>query len=91
MPIGPSMIPRCVSTFQSKPATAYSSSLDASTPDKYGAPLGGAARIRFTTGDLSPYAALYRRDGWAPSMPIPTRWSMPPYRNVSRLELSLYR
>ena len=38
--------------FSKDPATSYSVSLDAATPDKYGAKLGKAIRFRFTTGDL---------------------------------------
>lgn len=44
--------------FPRRPNSSYSVALDAATPDQYGAPLGQALRLRFTTGDLPPDAYL---------------------------------
>ena len=77
--------------FQQDPVTSYSISLDADTPDKYGARLGQAARVRFTTGDLSPYAAL-NTGGRLGTFSVYTDTVVyATYRNVSRLDISLFR
>ncbi len=78
-------------TFQRDPATSYSISLDADTPDKYGAKLGQATRIRFTTGDLSPYAALVTGDRLGTFNAYTDTVVYASYRNVSQLDVSLYR
>ena len=78
-------------SFQREPATSYRVSLDGSTPDKYGATLGEAARIRFTTGDLAPLATLNTVGRLGTYSTFTDTVVYATHRNVSRLELSLYR
>ncbi len=78
-------------SFQQDPATAYSVNLDANTPDKYGAPLGQASRVRFTTGDLAPYASLTTGGRLGTFSAYTETVVYATYRNVSRLDMSLYR
>lgn len=78
-------------SFKRDPATSYSVVLDADTPDKYGATLGQATRIRFTTGDLSPYAVL-ATDGRLGTFSAYTETVVyATYRNITQMEVSLYR
>ncbi|MEJ2288362.1 MAG: Ig-like domain-containing protein [Deinococcales bacterium] len=77
--------------FQSEPATAYQVSLDAATPDRYGVPLGDAARIRFTTGDLPAYASLTTVGRLGAVSAYTDTVVYATYRNVSSLQMSLYR
>jgi uncharacterized protein YfaS (alpha-2-macroglobulin family) len=77
--------------WQRDPATDYRVALDASTPDKYGAPLGQAARVAFTTGDLDPYAVLSTGGQLGVVSAYTDTVVYSAYRNVSRLDVSLYR
>jgi uncharacterized protein YfaS (alpha-2-macroglobulin family) len=77
--------------FRQDPVTAYSIGLDASTPDKYGATLGKAALVRFTTGDLPAYASLTTGGRLGTFSTYTETVVYASYRNVSRLDLSLYR
>jgi uncharacterized protein YfaS (alpha-2-macroglobulin family) len=77
--------------FQQDPAKSYSVSLDANTPDKYGARLGKAALVRFTTGDLDPYASLTTGGRLGTFSAYTETVVYATYRNVSRLNVSLYR
>jgi uncharacterized protein YfaS (alpha-2-macroglobulin family) len=77
--------------FQRDPATSYRVSLDADAPDKYGARLGKSATIRFTTGDLAPYATLSTGGRLGTFSAYTDTVVYATHRNVSRLDLSLYR
>ncbi len=77
--------------FNRAPASPYSIALDAATPDKYGATLGKAALIRFTTGDLDPMAMLNTGGQLGTFSTYTDTVVYATYRNVSRLELGLYR
>ena len=77
-------------SFQQDPATPYSISLDADTSDQYGATLGEAARVRFTTGDLRPYAVLNSGSRLSTFNAYTDTVVYASHRNVSRLDLSLY-
>jgi len=78
-------------SFQMEPATDYQITLESATPDVLDAPLGAPLRLRFTTGDLSPYARLNTgRDLGAFNAYTPTV-VYAGYRNVSRLDVRLYR
>ncbi|MGD2207227.1 MAG: Ig-like domain-containing protein, partial [Anaerolineae bacterium] len=77
--------------FPRDPASPYTLTLDAATPDKYGMALGKAARIRFTTGDLDPYATLNTGSRLGVFSAYTDTVVYAAYRNVSRLDLSLYR
>ncbi len=77
--------------FKQEPDTQYAFSLDADTPDKYGATLGRAPRWRFTTGDLRPYAALNTGGRLGTFSAYTETVIYATHRNVSRLDLSLYR
>ncbi len=77
--------------FSMEPATIYNLTLDGEAPDKYGAPLGRTLRLRFTTGDLSPYAR-FNTDGELGTFNAYTDTLVyASYRNVSRLDVELYR
>jgi hypothetical protein len=77
--------------FPRDPATAYTLELSSETPDKYGAPLGEALRLRFTTGDLAPYARLNTGGGRLGTFNAYTDTILyAEYRNVSRLDVGLY-
>jgi len=78
-------------SYQPKPATTYRFTLDANTPDKYGAKLGKPLSIRFTTGDLDPYAALNTNSQLGTYSTYTDTVIYVTYRNVSQLELGLYR
>jgi uncharacterized protein YfaS (alpha-2-macroglobulin family) len=77
--------------FDQEPATSYSVSLDASTPDKYGATLGKAAVVRFATGDLTAYAELTTGGRLGTFSTYTDTVVYATYRNVTRLDLGLYR
>lgn len=77
--------------FPREPATAYRIGLDAATPDKYGAPLGKAATIRFTTGDLEPYAGLNTGGRLGTFSAYTQTVVYASYRNITALEYALYR
>jgi uncharacterized protein YfaS (alpha-2-macroglobulin family) len=77
--------------FQQDPAASYTVRLDADTPDRYGAELGSAARVRFATGDLDPYAALHTVGRLGTFSAYTDTVVYASYRNVSHLEVALYR
>ncbi|MBN1658623.1 MAG: Ig-like domain-containing protein [Anaerolineae bacterium] len=77
--------------FEQEPQTQYQVTLDASTPDRYGETLGQAARVRFTTGDLKPYARLQTVGRVGTYSTYTDTVVYASYRNVTTLDLSLYR
>ncbi len=77
--------------FSLEPATAYNFTLDGEAPDKYGAPLGKTLRLRFTTGDLSPYARFNTSGELGTFNAYTDTLVYVGYRNVSRLDVELYR
>lgn len=73
------------------PNSSYIVTLDAATPDKYGAPLGQALRLRFTTGDLSPDAYL-NTNGRLGTFGVTTDTVLYASTiNVTQLDVALYR
>ena len=78
-------------SFTLDPATTYNLTLDGEAPDKYGAPLGETLRLRFTTGDLSPYATLNTIGDLSTFNAYTDTAVYAGYRNVSRLDVELYR
>ena len=78
-------------SFPKEPQTSYDIALDAATPDKYGATLGNPAHIRFTTGDLDPLAVLNSGGNLGSFNAYSDTLIYVSYRNVSRLDLELYR
>ncbi len=77
--------------FKRNPASSYTIALDADTPDKYGATLGKATLARFTIGDLPPTAFLTTGGRLGTFSAYTETVVYATYRNVTRLELSLYR
>ncbi len=77
--------------FPKEPATAYRLTLDADAPDAYGAPLGTAFTLRFTTGDLSPYASLSTLGTIGTFDAYTDTVVYVRHRNVTRLDVSLFR
>ncbi|MFN2226500.1 MAG: Ig-like domain-containing protein, partial [Anaerolineae bacterium] len=77
--------------FQREPATTYNVALDAATPDRYGATLDRAFRLRFATGDLPPYASLNSEGSLSTYNAYTETLTYVTYQNVSRLDLALYR
>jgi len=77
--------------FEKEPATVYTMVLDGQAPDKYGAPLGQTTRVRFTTGDLAPLAHLNTAGQLAAISAYTDTIVYASHRNVSRLDLALYR
>ncbi|MGC9396859.1 MAG: Ig-like domain-containing protein, partial [Anaerolineae bacterium] len=73
------------------PATTYNLTLDGEAPDKYGAPLGAPLRLRFTTGDLSPYVTLNTVASLSTFNAYTDTAIYVGHRNVSRLDAQLYR
>ena len=73
------------------PATTYNLTLSGEAPDKYGMSLGETLRLRFTTGDLSPYATLNTLGGLSTFNAYTDTAIYVGYRNVSRLDAQLYR
>jgi len=78
-------------SFRKEPASSYTVLLDAATPDKYGATLGRATRLRFTTGDLRPYAVLNTGGRLGTFSAYTDTLIYAAHLNVSRLDVSLYR
>jgi uncharacterized protein YfaS (alpha-2-macroglobulin family) len=77
--------------FERDPATTYNLTLDAATPDKFGAALDTTLNLRFVTGDLAPYAVL-NSDGQLSTYNAYTETvTYVSHRNVTRLDLALYR
>ncbi len=76
--------------FSREPATAYEIVLDAAMPDKYGGTLGRTYRIRFTTGNLDPYAVFNISGNLATVNAYTHTVVYVNYLNVSRLDLALY-
>ncbi len=74
-----------------QPATVYNVTLDGAAPDKYGMPLGETLRLRFTTGDLSPYTTLNTIGDLSTFNAYTDTAIYVGYRNVSRLDAELYR
>ncbi len=77
--------------FALEPATVYNLTLDGAAPDKYGAPLGQTLRLRFTTGDLYPYARLNTGRDLGTFNAYTDTVVYAGYRNVSQLDVELYR
>ncbi len=77
--------------FALEPATVYNLTLDGEAPDKYGAPLGKTLRLRFTTDDLYPYARLNTNGELGTFNAYTDTVVYAGYRNVSRLDVGLYR
>ncbi|MGB9722319.1 MAG: Ig-like domain-containing protein [Chloroflexia bacterium] len=76
--------------FPKEPATAYEIVLDPAMPDLYGGMLGRTYRIRFTTGNLDPYA-VFNVSGILASVSAYTHTVLyAGHLNVSRLDLALY-
>jgi len=73
-----------------QPATVYNLTLDGEAPDKYGMPLGETLRLRFTTGDLSPYATLNTIGDLSTFSTYTDTAIYASYRNISRLDVELY-
>jgi len=73
------------------PATTYNLTLDGAAPDQYGAPLGDPLRLRFTTGNLSPYVTLNTVGSLSTFNAYTDTAIYVGYRNVSRLDAQLYR
>ena len=78
-------------SFAMDPATVYNVTLDEQAPDKYGLPLGTSLNLRFTTGDLYPYAALNTGGSLGTFNAYTKTVIYAGYRNVSRLDMALYR
>jgi len=74
-----------------EPATVYNVTLDGEAPDKYGMSLGETLHLRFTTGDLSPYATLNTIGELSTFNTYTDTAIYVGYRNVSRLDAELYR
>ncbi len=77
--------------FEREPATSYTLSLGAQTPDKYGAELGETVTLRFTTGDLSPHVSLSTMGRLSTFGTYTETVIYAAYRNVSRLDVTLYQ
>ena len=77
--------------FPKDPVSSYRVSLDADAPDKYGATLGATASVRFDTGDLSPYATLNTGGRLGTFSTYTDTVVYATHRNVTRLEVGLYR
>jgi uncharacterized protein YfaS (alpha-2-macroglobulin family) len=76
--------------FDREPDSLYTVTLDADTPDRYGGKLGDRERLRFTTGDLSPYATLSTGGRLGTYSTYTETVVYATHRNVSRLDMSLY-
>ncbi len=77
--------------FEKKPATEYTMVLSADMPDKYGGRLGKSVSVRFTTDDLPPYAELNAGGRLGAVSAYTDSVIYVSYRNVSRVDLRLYR
>jgi hypothetical protein len=78
-------------SFPKEPATDYQIRLREDAPDRYGAPLGETLVLRFTTRDLSPYAVLSTLGSIGAFNAYTETALYARYRNVSQLDLRLYR
>ena len=78
-------------SFSMEPATAYRITIDAEAPDLYGARLGTALDLRFVTGDLPPSASLQTTGEIGTFDAYTDTVIFVSHRNVSRLDLELYR
>ncbi len=78
-------------SWKQEPATEYAVTLDAGTPDKFGATLGKATTVGFATGDLAPVARLTTVARLGTYSTYTDTVVYATYRNVSRLDVSLYR
>ncbi|MBN1874615.1 MAG: Ig-like domain-containing protein [Anaerolineae bacterium] len=78
-------------SFPKEPQKAYLVTLDAGVPDRYGAPLGEEVSIRFSTGDLSPYARLETGNYLGTFNAYTDTVVYAAYRNVASLDVALYR
>ncbi len=78
-------------SFQMEPATEYQIALESGAPDVEGAPLSAPLRLRFTTGDLPPYAQLNTGRDLGTFNAYTETVIYAGYRNVSRLDVRLYR
>jgi len=76
--------------FPKEPATAYEIVLDAAMPDRYGGTLGRTYRIRFTTGNLDPFAVFNVSGNLASVSAYTHTVFYVQHLNVSRLDLALY-
>ncbi len=79
--------------FPKEPNTTYELTIDAAAPDRYGAPLGEAFTLRFTTGDLPPSLLLNVASDTSffnvNSPDEPAVYAS--YRNLSTIDVELYR
>ena len=78
-------------SFYMTPTTTYRLTLSPDVPDKYGEVLGHALDLRFTTGNLSPYAYLNTPSNLGTFNAYTATAVYASYRNVSRLDVALYR
>lgn len=78
-------------SFDKEPNTPYQVSLAAGAPDLYGARLDESLDLRFTTGNLYPYATLNtgRNTGMFTAYEDTVIYAS--YRNVAQLDFELYR
>ncbi|MBN1249999.1 MAG: hypothetical protein JXC32_20210, partial [Anaerolineae bacterium] len=77
-------------SFATQPATDYRVELSADYPDRYGALLGESLLLRYTTGDLSPYASLSTLGSIGTFNAYTDTVIYARHRNVTRLDLALY-
>ncbi len=77
-------------SFDKSPQTDYRIQLDTTTPDKFGAVLGQAVDLRFTTGNLPPVAELQSPDrlNFYSTYTDTVMYSL--VRNVRQLDFALY-
>ncbi len=78
-------------SFAREPATNYTITLDAETADRYGARLGKALTIHFSTGDLRSYAMLSTAGQLASFNAYNDTVVYAGFRNVSHIDVALYR
>jgi hypothetical protein len=77
--------------FPKEPQTSYNLTLDADAPDSYGALLGESLQLRFTTGDLPPYATLNTLSNVGSFNAYTDTLIYASARNVSYLNLRLHQ
>ncbi len=78
-------------SFRKDPATPYSVELNGDYPDKYGVALGEDLLLRFTTGDLSPYASLNTLGSIGSFDAYTDTVLYAQHRNVTRLDIAIYQ
>ncbi|HNS51882.1 MAG TPA: Ig-like domain-containing protein [Anaerolineae bacterium] len=78
-------------SFDQEPVSDYTLRVDAGAPDRYGALLGKAGIVRFSTGDLPPYAALNYPTEIGVYSAYTDTVVYATHRNVSRIELDVYQ